>query len=44
MVHRKPGAMRNGAHFAGFDQGRHRAASIYSLVVTARLNGVDPEA
>ena len=30
--------------FAGSDQGGHRAASIYSLVETARLNGVDPEA
>ena len=29
--------------FAGSDQGGHRAASIYSLVETARLNGVDPE-
>jgi hypothetical protein len=30
--------------FAGSDQGGHRAASIYSLVETARLNGIDPEA
>ncbi|WCP70474.1 transposase [Sphingomonas hankookensis] len=30
--------------FAGSDQGGHRAANIYSLVETARLNGVDPEA
>ena len=30
--------------FAGSDQGGHRAAGIYSLVETARLNGVDPEA
>ena len=30
--------------FAGSDQGGHRAASIYSLVETAKLNGVDPEA
>ncbi len=30
--------------FAGSDQGGHRAASIYSLVETARLNGVEPEA
>ena len=29
--------------FAGSDQGGHRAASIYSLVETAKLNGVDPE-
>lgn len=30
--------------FAGSDQGGRRAASIYSLVETARLSGVDPEA
>lgn len=30
--------------FAGSDQGGHRAASIYSLVETAKLNGVDPQA
>lgn len=30
--------------FAGSDQGGHRAAAIASLVATARLNGVDPEA
>ena len=30
--------------FAGSDQGGHRAAGIYSLVETARLNDVDPEA
>ena len=30
--------------FAGSDQSGHRAASIYSLVETAKLNGVDPEA
>ena len=30
--------------FAGSDQGGHRAATIYSLVETAKLNGVDPEA
>ena len=30
--------------FAGSDQGGHRAASIFSLVETAKLNGVDPEA
>ncbi len=28
--------------FAGSDQGGYRAASIYSPVETARLNGVDP--
>lgn len=30
--------------FAGSDQGGHRAAAIASLVATARLNGIDPEA
>ncbi len=30
--------------FAGSDQGGHRAATIYSLVETAKLNKVDPEA
>jgi transposase len=29
--------------FAGADSGGHRAASIYSLVGSAKLNGVDPE-
>lgn len=30
--------------FAGSNQGGHRAATIYSLIETAKLNGVDPEA
>ena len=30
--------------FAGSDQGGERAASIYTLVQTAKLNGVNPEA
>jgi transposase len=30
--------------FAGSDAGGHRAAAIASLVATARLNGLDPEA
>ena len=30
--------------FAGSDSGGHRAASIYSLIGTAKLNGLDPEA
>jgi transposase len=29
--------------FAGADSGGHRAAAIYSLVGTAKLNGIDPE-
>jgi transposase len=29
--------------FAGADSGGHRAAAIYALVGTAKLNGVDPE-
>lgn len=30
--------------FAGADYGGQRAASIYSLIGTAKLNGLDPEA
>jgi len=30
--------------FAGSDAGGHRAAAIYSLIETAKLNGLDPEA
>ena len=30
--------------FAGSDSGGERAAAIYTLVVTARLNGLNPEA
>ena len=30
--------------FAGSDSGGERAAAIYSLVTTAKLNGRDPEA
>lgn len=30
--------------FAGADCGGERAAAVYSLIGTARLNGVDPEA
>jgi transposase len=30
--------------FAGADTGCERAAAIYSLIGTAKLNGVDPEA
>jgi hypothetical protein len=30
--------------FAGSDRGGERAASIYSLIATAKLNGVDPQA
>jgi hypothetical protein len=30
--------------FAGADSGGERAAAIYSLVGTAKLNGIDPEA
>jgi transposase len=29
--------------FAGSDQGGHRAAAIYTLIQTARLNDVDPQ-
>ena len=30
--------------FAGSDRGGDRAAAMYSLIVTAKLNGVDPRA
>lgn len=30
--------------FAGADSGGERAAAIYSLIGTAKLNGLDPEA
>ncbi len=30
--------------FAGSDEGRHRAADMYTLIETAKLNGVDPRA
>jgi transposase len=30
--------------FAGSDEGGHRAAAIYTLIGTAKLNGVDPQA
>jgi len=30
--------------FAGSDRGGERAAAVYTLVVTAKLNGVDPQA
>ncbi|EYD75125.1 Mobile element protein [Rubellimicrobium mesophilum DSM 19309] len=30
--------------FAGSDRGGHRAAFFYSLIVTAKMNGIDPQA
>jgi len=30
--------------FAGSDRGAQRAAALYSLIETAKLNGLDPEA
>ncbi len=30
--------------FAGSDAGGHRAAAMYTLIETAKLNGVDPRA
>jgi hypothetical protein len=30
--------------FAGSEAGRERAAAIYSLIETAKMNGLDPEA
>jgi hypothetical protein len=35
---------RNTYLFMGSDAGGERAAAIYSLVETAKLNGIDPEA
>jgi hypothetical protein len=35
---------RNNYLFMGSDTGGERAAAIYSLVETAKLNGLDPEA
>lgn len=35
---------RNNYLFMGSDAGGERAASIYSLVETAKLNGLDPQA
>ena len=30
--------------FAGSDEGRQRAAAMYTLIETAKLNGIDPQA
>lgn len=30
--------------FAGSDEGSRRAAAIYTLIQTAKLNGIDPQA
>jgi hypothetical protein len=30
--------------FAGSDRGGQRAAALYSLIVTAKMNGIDPQA
>ena len=30
--------------FAGSDEGGRRAAAIYTLIATAKLNGIDPQA
>ena len=30
--------------FAGSDRGGQRAAAMYSLIVTAKMNGIDPQA
>jgi transposase len=35
---------RRGWLFAGSDRGGERAAAIYTLIETAKLNGVDPQA
>src|SRR3954467_5440321 len=41
---RKIGLGRRNYLFAGSDRGGERAAAIYTLVVTAQLNGLNPEA
>jgi hypothetical protein len=41
---RKIAVGRKNYLFAGSDRGGERAASIYTLVVTAQLNGLNPEA
>jgi hypothetical protein len=35
---------RRAWRFAGSDRGGERAAAVYSLIATAKLNGVDPQA
>jgi transposase len=30
--------------FCGSDRGGHRAAAMYSLIISAKMNGVDPQA
>ena len=39
-----PSVGRRNYLFAGADRGGERAAAIYSLIGTAKLNGVNPEA
>jgi hypothetical protein len=39
-----PRAPDSGHHEVASDAGGHRAATIYSLIETAKLNGLDPEA
>jgi len=42
-----PPSGRSGRHnwtFAGSDEGGRRAAAIYTLIHSARINGVDPHA
>lgn len=38
------GRFRRATRLAGSDAGGERAAAIYSLIGTAKLNGLDPEA
>jgi transposase len=40
----EPSLGRRSWLFAGSDRGGERAASMYSLIVTAKLNDVDPRA
>ena len=45
LTHLPPPAVgRHNWTFAGSDEGGRRAAAAYTLVETAKLNGLDPEA
>jgi len=40
----QPGPWRRNWLFAGSDRGGQRAAMMYSLITTAKMNGTDPQA
>jgi transposase len=35
--------MKNGGHVTGSDAGGRRAAAMYSLIESAKLNGINPQ-